>query len=220
MNFQAVIFDLDGTLLDTLEDLARAGNRVLEAEGLPVHPVDHYRYFVGDGLQTLIKRILPKDKRSEDHVNRLISAFRADYGQNWKVTTRLYDGVDLMLDGLNKRQLKLNVLSNKPQDFTDVCVQKFLGGWTFQYVIGQRAGCPKKPDPAGALEIARLLCIEPSEILYLGDTATDMKTARAAGMLPVGVLWGFRSEEELIENGAEHLIHQPDELLHLLTSLS
>jgi len=216
MKFQAVVFDLDGTLLDTLEDLAHAGNRVLEAEGFPVHPVDQYRFFVGDGLDTLVERILPENKRSKEHVYRLITAFREDYGKNWKVKTRLYDGVDRLLDELEKRQIKLNVFSNKPQDFTEACIRDFLGDWTFQFVFGQRSGRPKKPDPAGALEIARLLGVGPSEILYLGDTATDMKTALAAGMFPVGALWGFRSEDELRRNGAEHLISHPEELLKLL----
>ena len=205
MKYQAVIFDLDGTLLDTLEDLANAGNRVLHAEGFPVYSVDEYRYFVGDGLQSLVERILPEEKRSRD------------YGKNWKVKTRLYGGIDSMLDDLVNRQIRLNVLSNKPQDFTEACVHYFLSDWPFFNVFGQRSGRPKKPDPAGALELARLLGIDPSEVLYLGDTATDMITAQAAGMIPIGALWGFRDEEELKKNGAVHLLSHPDELLQLLS---
>jgi phosphoglycolate phosphatase len=220
MKFQAVIFDLDGTLLDTLEDLACAGNRVLQAGGFPVHPVDQYRYFVGDGLETLIQRIVPEGGRNKQNVSRLIAAFRVDYGKNWQVKTRLYDGIDRMLDRLEKHRLRLNILSNKPQDFTEACVETFLGNWAFNHVFGQRAGCPKKPDPAGALEIARLSGIDPSAILYLGDTATDMITARGAGMFPVGVLWGFRGEDELRKSGAERLIRYPDELVHLCLSMS
>ncbi len=213
MKYRAVIFDLDGTLLDTLDDLADAANRVLAVAGHPVHPRDAYRYFVGNGLQTLIRRILPQDRRDNEEAGRLIQAFREDYGRNWHVKTRLYDGVDAMLTGLRQRGIILAVLSNKPDDFTRICVRQFLGGWRFEVVLGQRAGVPRKPDPAGALEIAGLLDLPPAEILYLGDSDTDMKTARAAGMFPVGAAWGFRTAEELRESGAGRLADRPEELL-------
>ena len=216
MKIKAVIFDLDGTLLDTLDDLASAGNRVLRAAGLPVHPIERYRYFVGDGLQSLVERILPAGGRKEEQVHDLIAAFRKDYGSNWKVKTRLYNGVAEMLDGLQERRIKMNVFSNKPHDFTAACVEEFMGAWTFQIVLGQRGGRPRKPDPAGAFEIARSLAADPRDILYLGDTATDMKTACAAGMIPVGALWGFRTEDELRESGALHLVSHPLEVLDLI----
>lgn len=215
MRYRAVIFDLDGTLLDTLDDLADAANRVLAVAGHPVHPRDAYRYFVGDGLQTLIRRILPQDKSDDEEADRLILAFREDYGRNWHVKTRLYGGVDAMLTGLRERGVILAVLSNKPDDFTRICVRQFLGGWRFEVVLGQRAGVPAKPDPGGALEIAGLLDLRPAEILYLGDSDTDMKTARAAGMFPVGAVWGFRTAEELRASGAGHLAGRPEELLGL-----
>ncbi len=213
MRYRAVIFDLDGTLLDTLDDLADAANRVLTVAGLPVHPRDAYRYFVGNGLQTLIRRILPQDRRNDEEVGRLSLAFREDYGRNWHVQTSLYDGVAAMLTGLRERGVVLAVLSNKPDDFTRICVRRFLDGWRFEAVLGQRSGVPAKPDPGGALEIAGLLDLPPAEILYLGDSDTDMKTARAAGMFPVGAAWGFRTAEELRASGAGEVAGRPEELL-------
>lgn len=217
MKIEAVIFDLDGTLLDTLDDIADSANRVLRAAGLPSHPVDRYRYFVGEGLHRLIERIIPEEKRSEEQVRSLIADFRVDYGRNWKVKTRVYDGIDELLDGLLEKGLRLGVFSNKPHDFTIICVREFLDDRTFQAVLGQQEGRPRKPDPAGALETARMLGVKPENVLYLGDTATDMETACAAGMLPVGALWGFRTKEELLSSGAGHLVGSPPEVLDLIS---
>ena len=213
MKLKAVIFDLDGTLLDTLEDLADAGNQVLSDAGLSVHPVESYRYFVGDGLATLISRILPESMRSNEQVQRMAMNFRKVYAKNWNVKTRLYTGVDTLLNRLQESELTMNVLSNKPHDFTEICVREFLGKWTFSHVIGNREGSAKKPDPAGALEIAAKLSIAPSEIVYVGDTATDMETAVAAGMYPVGALWGFRTADELKSSGAVYLAERPEDVL-------
>ncbi|MHB8789277.1 MAG: HAD family hydrolase [Desulfobulbaceae bacterium] len=216
MHYKAVIFDLDGTLLDTLDDLAAAGNRVLTAAGLPVHPLDSYRFFVGDGLQVLIERIVPPDRRSRELLTALAAAFREDYGRNWAVRTRLYKGVAPLLTALQAEGLAMNVLSNKPDDFTRLCVSQFLHDWSFQEVVGQRPEMARKPDPAGALYIAEKLGLPPSAIFYLGDTATDMKTAVAAGMHAIGALWGFRSAEELQTAGAAELAAQPLDVLRLI----
>lgn len=216
MRCKAIIFDLDGTLLDTLADLANAGNRVLAAAGLPLHPVDRYRFFVGDGLQVLIERITPPERRDRAQLAALAEAFREDYGRNWAVRTRLYDGVARLLTALQTAGLAMNVLSNKPDDFTRLCVNKFLHDWSFREVLGQREGIARKPDPGGALHIAEKLGLPPSAILYLGDTATDMKTAVAAGMHPVGALWGFRTPEELLASGAAELAHQPLDVLKIM----
>lgn len=212
MNCTSIIFDLDGTLLDTLDDLADAGNRVLAAAGLPVHPVEKYRYFVGEGMLKLIERILPAAMREPDQIKRFAEAFREDYGRNWQVKTALYPGIADMLTALQDKGIILNVLSNKPQDFTRLCVTKFMPDWPFQLVLGQREGVPRKPDPAGALDIAAEIGRQPAEIVYLGDTATDMKTARAAGMYAVGALWGFRTAQELSQNGAATLVSHPGQL--------
>ena len=214
--YSAVIFDLDGTLLDTLEDLGDAVNRVLKQFGFPEHPVDAYRYFVGEGSAVLVERALPESVRHSDIYREVFDAFLADYNQSWKVKTRVYDGVPEMLDRLTDVGVSMSVLSNKPHPFTVECVRELLSKWRFISVLGLRPEVPRKPDPAGALETAQLLGVAPERILYLGDSGTDMKTAVAAGMFPVGALWGFRTRDELLANGAAAVIPHPTELLGLL----
>ena len=217
MRFEAVVFDLDGTLLDTLEDIADSANTLLARHHFPTHSVEDYRYFVGDGVPTLVTRILPPEGRNDDIIKECVQEFRQEYGRNWKVKTKPYDGVAEMLDALSVRHLKMAVLSNKPDDFTRKCVVEFLPRWTFEIVLGLHSGIPPKPDPTGAHRVAEYLSIPPSQILYVGDSAIDMKTAIAAGMYPLGVLWGFRSREELEDNGARALIERPQEILALLS---
>ncbi len=216
MTYKAVLFDLDGTLLDTIEDIGDAVNRVLEQNGFPALTMDTYRRFVGDGATNLIIRALPEDKRIDTIIHPCLDAFLKDYGRNWNVKTRPYDGIPELLDALTTRRLKMAVLSNKPHEYTMQCMEGFLSDWNFDVVFGQRDDVPRKPDPAGALEIAEQLNIPPSDFLYLGDTQTDLKTAIAAGMFPVGVLWGFRSAKELQENGAKVLIKRPLDMMNLL----
>ncbi len=214
--FRALLFDLDGTLLDTLDDLAGSMNRVLARRGWPVHEVRDFRYFVGDGARVLVSRTLPEGHRDEATVQACLREFRAEYDRNWHVKTRPYEGVAEMLDELERRGLPKAVLSNKPHDFTARCVDELLPRWRFDPVLGLNDDRPAKPDPGGALEIAGQLGIAPEEFLYVGDTSIDMKTALAAGMHPVGVLWGFRPREELERSGARTLLARPMELLRWL----
>ena len=218
MRYQAVLFDLDGTLLDTLEDLATAANRVLAAKRLPLHPIHAFRTFVGDGLTTLVERILPENQRSTEFVTAMVAAFKEEYARNWHERSVPYPGITALLDQLTAQGLRLSILSNKPDAFTRLCVRQLLPDWHFDPLLGQRPGVPKKPDPAAAIEITRLLGLRPAEILYVGDSGVDMRTALAAGMDAVGVLWGFRSADELRQAGAHHLIARPEELLPLLLS--
>lgn len=216
MPYKAILFDVDGTLLNTLEDLSGAVNRVLAGKGFPTHKLEAYRYFIGDGSAMLITRALPEEKRNDDTIRSCIEMFIEDYGRNWNVRTKPYDGVTEMLDALMARGLKIAALSNKPHEFTKRCVNHLLPNWPFEVVLGYRDAVPLKPDPASALEVAKRLNIPPVDFLFLGDSAVDMKTAIAAGMYPVGVLWGFRPIEELQENGAQALIERPLEILNLL----
>ena len=216
MPYKAILFDVDGTLLNTLEDLGDAVNRVLAGKGFPTHKLEAYRYFIGDGSAMLITRALPEEKRNDDTIRSCLDVFSEDYGRNWNVKTKPYDGVTEMLDALMARGLKIAALSNKPHEFTKRCVNHLLPNWPFEVVLGYRDAVPLKPDPASALEVAKRLNIPPVDFLFLGDSAVDMKTAIAAGMYPVGVLWGFRPVEELQENGAQALIERPLEILNLL----
>ncbi len=216
MTYKAILFDLDGTLLDTLEDLGNSVNGVLEKRDLPTHTLDEYRYFVGDGTAMLITRALPQGNRNDETVRACLEELREAYGRNWNVNTRPYEGIPEMLDALTEHGLKMAVLSNKQHEFTTLCVADLLPNWTFDVVFGQRDEVRRKPDPAGAVEVAERLNLPPADFLYLGDSAVDMKTATAAGMFPVGVLWGFRPAEELLEGGAQALIERPLDILDLL----
>jgi phosphoglycolate phosphatase len=211
--YSAVIFDMDGTLLNTLEDLGDCMNRVLTRAGYATHPIDDYRYFVGDGIVNLVRRVLPEQRRDEETIRQIQTAMVEEYGEHWADKTDLYPGISALLDELTKRNIKKGILSNKPHSSTKVIADRYFKDWQFDPVFGARDGVPRKPDPAAALEICRLWGLEPREVLYAGDTNTDMQTARQGGMFTVGVLWGFRSKEELIENGAQELAAEPQEML-------
>ncbi|MBN1780225.1 HAD family hydrolase [bacterium] len=213
MKFKAVIFDLDGTLLDTLDDLADSMNAVLRDKGLPEHPVDAYRYFVGNGAAKLVFRALPEEQRNDAFIRECLALFRDAYGRGWKMKTRLYEGVPELLDALTRQRIPMCVLTNKPQDFAELCIREFMPQWHFAVILGQREGVPLKPDPAGPAEIGGRLSIPAENILYLGDSNVDMQTAVNAGMFPVGALWGFRSETELRNNGASEVISTPEDLM-------
>ena len=209
--------DLDGTLLDTLQDLADSMNSTLSHFGFPVHESEKYRYFVGDGMENLIKRSIPDSAKNDPRlISRCLEMMRQTYGLNWNAKSRPYPGIPELLDALSARAMKMAVLSNKPHEFTLRTVEGLLGDWRFDAVTGERPSIPRKPDPSSALEIANRLGVEPAGFIYLGDTATDMKTANAAGMYAVGALWGFRDAEELIAGGAKKLISKPSELLEIV----
>jgi phosphoglycolate phosphatase len=217
MNYSAVIFDLDGTLLDTLDDLGDSMNAVLASLGYPVHAMEGYKYFVGDGVENLVRRTLPEPVRGNDElVRETVPRMRAEYARRWRDKTRLYDGVAELLDGLTGRGVRMAILSNKPHSAVLEVVDHFFKAWRFQVVFGARPEVPNKPDPASALEVCGILGLAPEKVLYLGDTNTDMQTANAAGMFPVGALWGFRTEAELLESGAGALVSHPREVLELL----
>ncbi len=220
MRFRAVIFDLDGTLLNSLADLGDAMNMVLEDAHLPVHPMEAYRYFVGEGIERLVYQALPEVLRKDPDFSRYVAAMREAYAKRWANKTRPYAGIENLLAGLSERKVRMAILSNKPHEPTRAIVDHLLNGWGFQIVYGARPEIPKKPDPAAALEIAEKLSVLPRQCLFVGDTSIDMATAAAAGMFSVGVLWGFRPAEELIAAGARMLIRNPEDLLALsLTGL-
>lgn len=214
--YSAILFDLDGTLLDSLADIACATNRVLAAAGAPEHEVPAYRTLVGDGVVVLMERALPADRRDQATIAACVNAFGEEYGRSWDVQTRPYAGICELLETLTQRGVALAVLSNKPHEFTSQCVARFLAGHPWQAVLGQRAGVPRKPDPAGALEIARQLEVTPGDCLFVGDSSVDMQTAVAAGMVAVGAAWGFRPRAELWEHGAAAVIDHPADLLPLV----
>ena len=217
MHVRAVVFDLDGTLLDSLTDIANAANWVLRTHGLPTHDVQAYRYFVGSGIRHLLSCTLPDKYREDEQTKRRLAAeFLDRYHQAWNVESRLYDGVPELLDELVRRCLAMAVLSNKPQAATSQCVDYFLAQYSFAAVLGQTETRPPKPDLTGAREVLERLGVAPQACIYLGDTAVDMQTACGCSMIPVGATWGFRDREELEEAGAEWIVNHPMELVDLL----
>ena len=213
MKFKAILFDLDGTLLDTLTDLADSMNATLARFGFPTHPLQAYRHFVGDGIDSLVKRTLPPDRLDDETIAKALAAQKDEYTARWDRTTKPYPQIPQLLDELTSRHIPLIILSNKPHNFTLLTVEKLLPNWHFAIIQGVTDPSRKKPDPSAALKIAAELNIPPEQFLYLGDTDTDMKTANAAGMYPLGALWGFRDAEELNAFGAKALLSDPLELL-------
>lgn len=213
--FKAVIFDLDGTLTNTLQDIANAMNRALRLLGLMEYPTDAYRYMVGNGAKKLAERAVGS---RQELAAEALELYQGYYEKHTHDTTRPYDGIPELLEALAARGLQLCVLSNKPHADTQGVIRYFFPGVHWAVVRGQMEGVPVKPDPAGALAIARELNIQPGECLYLGDTSVDMLTATRAGMWAVGVLWGFRDEKELRDSGAKLILSDPLALLSHLTA--
>lgn len=210
---QAIIFDLDGTLLDTLDDIGDSANAVLQTLECPTHPRDAYRKFVGDGVATLMQRALPDSRRSTEQVAMAAERFGAEYDTRWDKKTKAYTGIAELLADIAARGIKMGVLSNKPQRFTEVCVNKWFGNVPFNPTFGQREGIPRKPDPAGVFEMLEYWKLAKKDVWYVGDSSVDMQTATSAGVTAVGVSWGFRDREELVSFGANWVIDRPEELL-------
>lgn len=214
---KTIIFDLDGTLIDSLTDIAICANQVLEEFKYPTHKIEDYKRFVGDGAKVLIQNAMPKDI-SDSELNLALERFKKLYDNNIYGNTKPYDGIYQLLDNLKKENYSINVLSNKPHKFTLQYIDKLFEDNIFDEVHGQKDNIPKKPAPDGAINISKALNIQLKDILYIGDTGTDMKTAVNAGMVPVGVLWGFREKDELLEHGAKHLVESPEKLWELIKS--
>ena len=216
MKYRMCIFDLDGTLLDTLQDIAGSINTVLERYGLPVHTVDKYKEFVGEGMTVLVRKALPVEYGDSFLIGKCIDEMKTEYASSWMKNSKPYRDIDDLLMNIKKTGLKMAVLSNKPHQFTVEMVEFFFGKTLFDMVLGA-GSFPPKPDPAGAIHIADSLKVAPSDIILIGDSAVDMKTAKAAGFSAAGVLWGFREREELVLSGADAIVSNPLEILSHLS---
>lgn len=215
MTLKAVIFDLDGTLLNSIVGIADAMNMLLQRLNYPTHDIETYKYLVGEGIIELVGRALPPGKQDDHDMNQLVTEYRALYAKTWPENSPPYEGIPELLDSLSSRNIKFSVLSNKSDDFTRRMVATLLSRWTFEVVKGTIDGGTRKPDPSAALAIAGAMGNPPEETLFIGDSGVDMQTAANAGMIGVGVLWGFRKEDELLAHGAKHLIKHPLELLKI-----
>ncbi|MCW0217431.1 MAG: HAD family hydrolase [Prosthecobacter sp.] len=212
---KAFIFDLDGTLIDSLADIAESINRMLDARGYPRCDVEVFKQMVGDGMEKLVERALPESARHPELIRVCTEEYRALYDTLWQEQTRPYPQVMETLVALKERGLKVGVISNKAHRFTVPMTEHFFGEDFFDLILGQRDEVPRKPDAAGAQEAAALLGLSTDECAYVGDSGIDMAFAKNAGMLGIGVDWGFRSVDELKEFGAVHIISAPCNLLKI-----
>lgn len=215
MKYTAVIFDLDGTLVNSLEDLADSANEALAKYGFNGHPSTAYKKFIGNGLRQLVKNASPKDT-DECLIDSILQDLRIIYNKNYLNKTRPYDKVHSMLDALKELGIKMAVCSNKPDMLTNEIIEKIIGKEYFDVIFGEREGIPRKPDPTSLLEAARYLEVEPDKTIYLGDSGGDMICAKNAGMFAAGALWGFRDKEELVECGAQILFSHLMELVEYI----
>lgn len=216
MTIKGVIFDLDGTLLHTIEDIGDAANTLFVRHGYPKHSTDEFISWIGNGATKFIEQGIGSVINTEqltDYVNE----FKEVYGKNLTNKTRLYDGVREMLDKLSQMNITMAILSNKPHDLTVKVSDHFLSEWNINPVFGQREGIPRKPDPSAALELAEIMELKPETILFVGDSEGDVKTAEAAGMVPVFVAWGYGKENHAVQNGHPVAKH-PSEIITLVNS--
>ena len=210
---KAIIFDLDGTLLNTLDDIADSMNYVLKSHDLPQHPAEAYKLFIGDGMTNLVKRAASGAEVLGHDIALLEGEYRAEYARRQADKTAPYPGVPELLAALVERGIKMAVLSNKPHEATVAIIADYFPGVHFDSVLGQSPGRPVKPDPGGVLEILDILGVSRSNVVYLGDSGTDMRVAKNVGLKAVGALWGFRDRAELTANGADAFAETPADVL-------
>ena len=211
---KTVIFDLDGTLLDSIEDIASSMNKVLESLQLPTHKIEDYKHFVGGGVDILVENAL--SNQSKEIKYEVIKRFKIEYDGKLHSKTLPYDGIYELLDELKKLDINLAVLSNKPHEFTVSYVNHFFKNYNFKEIHGQKKDVPKKPDPKAALDIVKCLDSSCENTYFIGDTTIDMQTAKSANMTAIGVLWGFRDEKELRDFGADFIVSNPLEILKII----
>lgn len=217
MKCKGVIFDLDGTLVNSLEDIADAMNEVLQKQDYPTHRYEQYQYFIGKGLRNLVYKSLPEIQRTESQIEHCYQLMVKIYRNNCTNQTKPYDGIIELLDYLTSQNLKLGVFSNKSDELTKKIVLTLFPN-CFEPVVGLSIEALKKPNPSEALSIANNWQLKPEEIIFVGDSDIDMQTAINANMKAIGVSWGFRPAEELIAEGAETIINHPADLLLIINS--
>lgn len=215
MTYRAIIFDLDGTLVDTLTDLGNAMNMALADFALTGHSIESYRQMIGNGLSKLAQRALPNKKQHCE--NEVLAAMKQYYRRNYLKNTYLYDGIKQILSKLQDKDIRLAVLTNKDQDMAEKIIMHFFGDSLFEYIVGTTGSGPVKPDSNATKELMGSMSLKPEDFLFVGDSGVDMDTAAAAGIRSVGVAWGFRGKAELAEHNADIIIENPEQLLALLT---
>lgn len=218
---KAVLFDLDGTLVNTLGDLALSANHVLEMHGHPTHPMDAYKKFVGNGNEVMMRRALPEDKREDrEYVLKLRQEFYDYYKEHCADVSEVYDGIPELLETLKEDGILVSIVTNKAQTMTDVLVPKLMDKNIFSAIIGQRDGIPTKPEPRMPFLAMCEMDVNPDECLFVGDSSTDIETGLNCGNTPVGVLWGFRDRDELVGAGARYIVSSPSQISEIIRNIN
>ena len=215
MKFKGIIFDLDGTLVDSLHDISDAMNKVLTALNYPTHTYDTYQYFIGSGLRNLVSKALPASNSSDDEIESCFECMVEEYTKICTLKTKPYDGIVELLENLTSQNIKMAVFSNKADELTKKIASEIFPNH-FDATVGLSTEALKKPNPFEALEIGKKWNLKPEEILFVGDSDIDMQTAVNANMFPVGVTWGYRTEEELKNSGAKLVVNKGSELIEIL----
>ena len=217
-NRKTLIFDLDGTLLNSIDDIAICMNEVLKEFNLKVFEIPKYKYFVGYGVDILVENVLKAQNREDDKFLRekISKRFKEVYDNVLHKNTKPYDGIIELLETLQENSCNLAVLSNKPHNLTVSYVNNSFPNINFLEIHGQKSDVPKKPDPFMALEIAKKINVDPKDVYFIGDTKVDMQTAKSANMTAIGVLWGFRDEKELKDFGADHIVNNPLQIIKII----
>ncbi|MDR7208323.1 HAD family hydrolase [Flavobacterium piscis] len=215
MKFKGIIFDLDGTLVNSLEDIADSMNKVLQDLNYPTHSYDVFQYFIGSGLRNTVTKALPASNNSDEQIEICLERMVKGYSESCTLKTKPYEGIIELLDNLASRNIKLAVFSNKADELTKKIAAEIFPDY-FNTAVGLSVESLKKPNPFEALAISKNWNLKPEEVIFVGDSDIDMQTAVNANMFPVGVTWGYRTEGELKASGAKLVIHNPMELLEIL----
>jgi phosphoglycolate phosphatase len=216
MNIKSIIFDLDGTLVNSVYDIGNSTNYALSKKGLPLRRFEDYYYLVGEGVQKLIENAVLPNAVDQETQSELVELMQSHYDKNWHNFTKPYPQIESLLEDLTENGIRMAVLSNKPDHFTKSMVQYFFPNIPFEYVHGARENQTKKPHPRGLLSILEKMGLDKESVLYVGDTKIDIQTCINAHVKSVGVTWGFRPKQELVEEGADFIIENPSELLNLI----
>jgi phosphoglycolate phosphatase len=219
MEIKAVIFDLDGTLLDTLEDIADANNKMLSKFNYPQHPFEKYIKWIGNGATKLIIDSLPESANfNEDRIHEYLKTYTSIYKENIANKTKVYKGIEELLVYLCEKNIPIAINTNKPKVLTDLVCESCLKPWPFQLIIGDNGDYPKKPKPESSIYIANQLVVSPANVLFIGDSEVDLETAKNAGMQFMGVRWGYGNHKLMMEIGYQNLVESPIEIIDFIES--
>ncbi|MFA7076049.1 MAG: HAD family hydrolase [Candidatus Izemoplasmatales bacterium] len=216
MKYNTMIFDLDGTLLDTIKDIQETMNQVMRINGYPEYSVEEYKYFVGSGVDILIQRVMRTSKIPDNMFPILKEGYYEVYAKQSKINTKVYDGILDLINELKSENISVNVLSNKPHTQTLDVINYYFKAGTFDLIYGKKEEFSPKPDPSSAFDLISSLGVKPEEVIYVGDTEIDIQTSKNAGFLSVGVLWGFRKKEELLQAGSDVIVENPLDIMRLI----